>query len=178
VEPERVKTLFKENAAEALIGLLVVLIAVWFSWTTWQRTGGGRVRNAIEVKALFPSATGVNAGTDVRVAGIKVGQVAKVSLDPKTFQAEVTLALDPNVKIPDDSSAVISSEGILGGTYMGLMPGGSPTPLKNGDLIIDTQGSTDLMSLVGQFINKSGSAPGGSADQAGGNAAAPAPANP
>jgi phospholipid/cholesterol/gamma-HCH transport system substrate-binding protein len=178
-----VRSLFKENAAEALIGLLVVLIALWFGWTTWQRTGGGRVRNAIEVKALFPSATGVNVGTDVRVAGIKVGQVANVSLDPKTFQAEVTLALDPNVKIPDDSSAVVASEGILGGTYMGLMPGGSPTPLKNGDMILDTQGSTDLMSLVGQFINKSGgSAPaggaGGSADQTGGNAAAPASANP
>lgn len=174
------KSLFKENAAEALIGLLVVLIAVWFGWTTWERTGGGRVRNAIEVKALFPSATGVNVGTAVRVAGIKVGQVATVSLDPKTFQAEVTMALDPSVKIPDDSSAVISSEGILGGTYMGLMPGGSTTPLKNGDLILDTQGATDLMSLVGQFINKSGGTPpaAGAADQAGGNAAAPAPAHP
>lgn len=172
------KSLIKENAAEALIGLLVVLIALWFGWTTWQRTGGGSVRNAIEVKALFPSATGVNVGTDVRVAGIKVGKVAMVSLDPKTFQAEVTLALDPTVKIPDDSSAVISSEGILGGTYMGLMPGGSTTPFKTGDLIVDTQGSTDLMSLVGQFINKSGGSPPATGDQAGGNAAAPASAKP
>jgi phospholipid/cholesterol/gamma-HCH transport system substrate-binding protein len=79
-----------------------------------------------------------------------------VKLDPKTFQAEVALAIDPNSKLPDDSSAAITSEGILGGTYMNIIPGGSPTPFKNGDTILDTQGSVDLMSMVGQFINKSG----------------------
>lgn len=151
------RSLVKEHGAEALIGLLVVLIAIWFGWFAFQRTGGGRVPNAIKVNALFPNAAGINPGTDVRVAGIKIGQVSEVKLDPKTFQAEVALAIDPNSKLPDDSSAAITSEGILGGTYMNLIPGGSSTPFKNGDEILDTQGSVDLMSMVGQFINKSGS---------------------
>lgn len=146
----------KEHGAEALIGLLVVLIAVWFGWYAFQRTGGGRVPNAIQVNALFPNASGISPGTDVRVAGIKIGQVAAVKLDPKTFQAEVALAIDPASKLPDDSSAAITSEGILGGVYMNLIPGGSSTPFKNGDEILDTQGSVDLMGMVGQFINKSG----------------------
>jgi len=150
------RNVVKEHGAEALIGLLVVLIAIWFGWYAFQRTGGGRVPNAIRVDALFPNAAGINPGTDVRVAGIKIGQVASVKLDPKSFQAEVALAIDPASKLPDDSSAAITSEGILGGTYMNIIPGGSPTPFKNGDTIVDTQGSVDLMSMVGQFINKSG----------------------
>lgn len=150
------RNVVKEHGAEALIGLLVVLIAIWFGWYAFQRTGGGRVPNAIRVDALFPNASGISPGTDVRVAGIKIGQVASVKLDPKTFQAEVALAIDPASKLPDDSSAAITSEGILGGTYMNIIPGGSPTPFKNGDTILDTQGSVDLMGMVGQFINKSG----------------------
>ncbi len=170
------RSLAREHGAEALIGLLVVLVAVWFGWFAFQRTGGGRVANAIQVSALFPNASGINAGTDVRVAGIKIGQVAAVKLDPKSFQAEVTLAIDPGSKLPDDSSAAITSEGILGGTYMNLIPGGSSTPFKNGDMILDTQGSVDLMSMVGQFINKSG---GDSAKAAPASATpAAAPANP
>ena len=91
------RSLAREHGAEALIGLLVVLVAIWFGWYAFQRTGGGRVANAIRVNALFPNASGINTGTDVRVAGIKIGQVAAVKLDPKSFKADVTLAIDPGV---------------------------------------------------------------------------------
>ncbi len=150
------RSLLKEHGAEALVGLFVVLVAVWFAYTSWQRTGGGRVANAMQVTALFPSASGVSVGTDVRVAGLKIGQVSSLHLDPKTYQAEATLALDPTVKLPSDSSAAITSEGFLGAYYISMIPGGDSTPLKNGDAILDTQGSVDLMSMVGQFINRSG----------------------
>ena len=163
---------FREHGAEALIGLLVVLLAIWFVAFAWQRTGGGNARDAIHVTAQFQNVSGINVGTDVRIAGIKIGQVAAVRLDPKSYQAEVTLALNAAVKVPDDSSAAITSEGILGGTYMSLVPGGSPVPLKSGDVILDTQGSVDLMSMVGQFINKSGGSGGASPA---GNSATPSP---
>jgi phospholipid/cholesterol/gamma-HCH transport system substrate-binding protein len=165
----------REHGAEALIGLLVVLLAAWFVAFAWQRTGGGNARDAIHVIAQFQNVSGVNVGTDVRVAGIKVGQVSAVRLDPKSYQADVTLALDPAVKVPNDSSAAITSEGILGGTYMSLMPGGSTTPLKSGDTILDTQGSVDLMSMVGQFINKSGGSAPASSPAAAPASAAPSP---
>jgi phospholipid/cholesterol/gamma-HCH transport system substrate-binding protein len=160
------KAVAKEHGAEILIGLLVVLIAIWFVAYAWGKTGGGSASDAIKVTAQFQNVSGVNVGTEVRMAGIKVGQVAALRLDPKSFQAEATLALDPTIRIPDDSSALITSEGILGGTYMGLIPGGSATPLKTGDTIIDTQGSVDLMSMVGQFINKSGGSTPSSASPA------------
>jgi phospholipid/cholesterol/gamma-HCH transport system substrate-binding protein len=157
-----VKTLIRENGADALIGLLVVLLAIWFVFFAWSRTGGGGPADALRVQALFPNAAGVNVGTDVRVAGLKIGTVAAQKLDPASYQVDVTLALDPAVKIPKDSSAAITSEGLLGGTFIALVPGGDTTPLKTGDTIVDTQGSVDMMGLIGQFINKSGSdAPAG-----------------
>ena len=176
------RSLLKEHGAEALIGLFVVLIAVWFGYTSWQRTGGGRVSNAIQVTAQFASASGISVGADVRVAGLKIGQVSSLHLDPKTYQAEATLALDPDVKLPSDSSAAITSEGFLGAYFISMIPGGASTPLKNGDTILDTQGTVDLMSMVGQFINRSGGGDTkGASAGTGSDAAAtntPAPAQP
>lgn len=151
------KTLIRENGAEALIGLLVVLLAAWFVSFAWSRTGGGGPAGAINVTAVFPNASGVSVGTDVRVAGLKIGTVAGQKLDPQSFQVDVTLAIDPTVKIPKDSSAAITSEGLLGSTFISLAPGGDPVSLKDGDTITDTQGSIDLMGMIGSFINKSGS---------------------
>lgn len=156
------KSLLKENGVEALIGLLVVLFAGWFVLFAYRQTGGGVGAGMTRVTALFPNATGLSEGTDVRIAGLKIGSVAERHLDPQSFQVAVTMALDPVIKVPSDSSASITSEGLLGGTFIALSPGGSPTPLKNGDTIVDTQGSIDLMGLVGQFINKSGGGSGGS----------------
>jgi phospholipid/cholesterol/gamma-HCH transport system substrate-binding protein len=153
----------REHLIEALVGLLVVLVAVWFIYMAWQRTGGGRGRRAIHVTALFPNVSGIDNGADVRVAGMKIGSVESQRLDPKTYQAELTLAIDRDVHVPADSSAAITSEGILGRSYIALIPGGDPQPLKDGATIVDTQGSIDLMGMVGQFINKSGSSGGASA---------------
>jgi len=148
------KALLRENIGEAIVGLAVVLLAIWFLAFAWDRTGGGEKSGAIHVVALFPNAAGVNVGTDVRVAGVKIGSVSGLKLDPQSYQVAATLALDPAVKLPSDSSAAIASEGLLGSNFVGLTPGGSETPLKNGDTITDTQGSMDLMALIGQFINR------------------------
>ena len=153
------RSLLRENVGEALVGLFVVVFAAWFIWFAWGLTGGGDKAGAIHVTALFPNSTGINVGSDVRVAGMKVGTVTEQALDPQTFQVKVRLALDPAVKLPADSSAAITSEGFLGATFVSLVPGGDTAPLKDGDTIADTQGAMDLMSMVGQFINKSGGSP-------------------
>jgi phospholipid/cholesterol/gamma-HCH transport system substrate-binding protein len=172
------KTLMKENGIEALVGLAVVALAVWFALFAWHRTGGGGPKDAIRVNAMFPNASGVNVGTDVRVAGLKVGSVAAQKLDPASYQVAVTLAIDPTVKLPADSSAAITSEGLLGGTFITLQPGGATDVLKDGSTILDTQGSIDMMGLIGQFINKpgdssAGQAPAGDAAQSGASATSP-----
>lgn len=164
------RTLLRGNAGEAIVGLVVVILAVWFLLFAWRRTGGGDQGGGIHIAALFPNAAGVNVGTDVRVAGLKVGSVTALALDPQSYQVKVAIALNPSVKLPADSSAAITSEGLLGSTFVAFTPGGSTASLKSGDTITDTQGSMDLMALIGQFINK----PSGDAKPAGGAAASTA----
>ncbi len=147
----------REHLLEAGVGLLVVLAAITFVLFAAGRTGGTGGGDTIRVKALFPAANGISVGTDVRIAGLKVGSVADQKLEPQTYQAEVTLALDRDVAIPADSSAAITSESLLGGSFVALLPGGSQTPLKEGDTILETQGSVDMMSLVGSVINRTNS---------------------
>ena len=164
--------LLRENLFEALVGLLVVLLACWFVYFAWGRTGDS-FGPRFHVTALFPAANGVQVGTDVRVAGLKVGTVTAQKLDPASYQAEVTLALDADVKVPADSSAAITSEGLLGGTYIALVPGGAAESLKEGDSILDTQGSVDMMGLIGGLINRGGGeGAGGEAESMPDNAAA------
>jgi phospholipid/cholesterol/gamma-HCH transport system substrate-binding protein len=150
------RTLFKENIIEALVGLIVVLVAIGFVSFAYDRTQAGAVDGGYVLKARFPNVTGISPGTDVRVSGIKVGRVVKQALDPVSFQAIVDLGLDPALKLPVDSSAAVTSEGILGGSFIALTPGGETDTLKPGDEILETSGATDLMSLVGSFINRSG----------------------
>ena len=88
------------------------------------------------------------------MSGVKVGTVLSQELDPESYQAVLKLSVDPAVKLPDDSTAKITSEGILGGNFVALEVGGSETMLADGGKIENTQGSIDLFGLISQFINK------------------------
>jgi phospholipid/cholesterol/gamma-HCH transport system substrate-binding protein len=153
--------LVREHVAEAIAGLLVVLVAGWFLAFAWGRTGGGAAADSYALTARFPNSAGITIGSDVRVSGLKIGTVTAQTLDPKTYQALLTLSIDRKVKLPADSSAAITSEGLLGGSFIALIPGGDTDYLRPGDEITDTQGATDLMGLIGSFINRSPDKGGG-----------------
>lgn len=146
---------------EAAAGLGVVIAAGLFLAYALGVSGGGPGGSAgrYELVARFPSIAGVGPGTDVRIAGLKVGTVARADLDPASYQAVVRLAIDRSVELPADSSAAITQEGLLGGSFVALIPGGDSEMLRPGDEIADTQGATDLMALVGQVVNRSGGEP-------------------
>jgi phospholipid/cholesterol/gamma-HCH transport system substrate-binding protein len=152
------RALFKDNIIEALIGALVLLLAIWFVAFAYGRTERGGLDDGYTIAARFPNSSGVSVGTDVRVSGLKVGTVAHESLDTQTYQALLRLTIDKNVKLPLDTSAAITSEGILGGNYIALTPGGDTEMLREGDEITDTQGAVDMMSLIGSVINRTGEA--------------------
>lgn len=156
--------MLKDHVAEALAGLAVIAVAAWFLVFALGRTGASGT-DSYELKARFPNATGIAVGSDVRVSGMKVGTVTAQMLDPASYQAVVTLSVDSEVSLPLDSSAAITSEGLLGGSFIALVPGGDPEKLAPGDEITDTQGATDLMGLIGSVINRSGGseAPAGAA---------------
>ena len=111
-------------------------------------------------------------GSDVRLAGITVGHVTAERVDPKTFQAQVTFSLDPKVKLPTDSAAIITSDSLLGGKYIALSPGGADSLIKPGGTMTETQGSISLEQLLSKFIfsvtdslQKSKKTSGGVSDQ-------------
>jgi phospholipid/cholesterol/gamma-HCH transport system substrate-binding protein len=152
------RALFKDNIIEALIGAVVLLLAVWFVTFAYGRTERGGLDDGYTITARFPNTSGVSVGTDVRVSGLKVGTVADEKLDTQTYQALLKLTIDKDVKLPLDTSAAITSEGILGGNYIALAPGGDTEMLREGDEITDTQGAVDMMSLIGSVINRTGAA--------------------
>ena len=152
--------------AETGMGALVLVAAVGFF--AYALTAGAiSARGAgYELHARF--------GADVRVAGVKVGTVTGIVLDPKTYFAVVDLTVDPAVKLPSDSTAKITSDGLLGGSHIAIEPGGAPDNLKAGGEIENTQGAVDLFGLIGQVIRPTTPAtPGAQAASA-----APAPAAP
>ncbi len=141
----------QNNTVETLIGALVVLVAVGFLVFAYTSTSSGSI-SGYELKARFSSADGITAGTDIRLHGVKIGTVSGVSLDPKTYAAIVGLSVRSDVAIPDDSSVKVTSAGILGSSYLAIQPGGSDKMLAPGGEITNTQGSIDLMGLIGRVI--------------------------
>lgn len=154
----------RNHLLEALVGLVVVIAAVLLVFSFLGRTASGAGSHAIEVVAYFPNVGGVDIGTDVRVAGLSIGEVTDVRLNSDDFQAEVRMAIDPEANLPNDSSAAITSEGLLGGSFIALLPGGSSDPFVQDDVILDTQGAIDMTGLIGSMINDSGGSSGGMGD--------------
>jgi len=141
----------QSNLVETLIGTVVVAVAAVFLFYGYSASGM-RSASGYQVNAAFSAVDGLANGADVRMSGIKIGTVVRQSLDPDTYQAVVTLDIASDVKLPDDSSAKITSEGLLGGSYISVTPGGSEDMLAGGGEIMFTQGSVDLMSLIGQAV--------------------------
>jgi phospholipid/cholesterol/gamma-HCH transport system substrate-binding protein len=105
-----------------------------------------------ELNARFASADGIATGTDVRLHGVKVGRVASLDLDPKTYAVNAAISVRSDIRIPDDSSIKVTSAGIMGSSYLAIQPGGSDKMLSPGGEITNTQGSIDLMGLIGRAM--------------------------
>lgn len=145
-----------ETKTEVAVGAAVLAVAAGFLIYAGQVTGLSAPAAGYPLTASFRSLEGVSVGTDVRLAGVKVGSVTAVSLNPDTFRADTTITVLDGIVLPDDTSILISSEGLLGGNFVELMPGGSPFNLSPGDEIIDTQGAVSLVSLLMKFVGGEG----------------------
>ena len=172
----------RESLVETLIGLAIVIVAGVFFWFALSTGGDAPVSSdAREMGARFSSVAGVDRGTDVRVAGVKVGVVRDVALDRETNEARAILSVDSGIEIFEDAVARIQTDGLLGGAYVALDPGFDafalgPVPACAGsqslfdgtgcNMINNTQGSVDLMTLFASFASGGGGGDGGSSDTA------------
>jgi phospholipid/cholesterol/gamma-HCH transport system substrate-binding protein len=142
----------RENTTEVVVGAAVLAAAIGFLWYIVSATGLSGGTAGMTLTANFRSAEGVTVGTDIRMAGVSVGTVSGLDLNLETYRADATFTIDEGVLVPDDSSAVVASEGLLGGTFVELVPGGSFDMFADGALIQDTQGAVSLIQLLLKFV--------------------------
>lgn len=111
--------------------------------------------------ARFANVGGLKVRAPVSVGGVRIGRVVQIDLDPRSYEALVTLSIDPRYHLPVDSSASILTSGLLGEQYVGLEPGGMEEVLKSGDTLKLTQPALVLEKLIGRMLTNavSGSDP-------------------
>lgn len=151
---------------ETLVGLFVLIGAVALVFLALKAANLGSFGNGRDVylvQARFDNIGGLKPRAPVRSAGVVVGRVTKIGLDPIRFQGLVTMEIQRDFRFPRDSSAKILTAGLLGDQYVGLEPGGSDDNLEPGQIISQTQSAVVLENLIGQFLfNKAADA--GTAD--------------
>lgn len=142
----------KSSTVETLIGAAVIAIATAFFIFAYRSSGIEAGSGGIKVYAEFDNAEGINVGSDVRMAGVKIGTVVEQSLNPENFQARVALEVDNAVKLTEDVTAKVTAEGLLGAKFISLEQGGAEAKLADGGTITYTQGAVDIWSLISEAM--------------------------
>lgn len=142
-------TLSKETA----VGFFVLFGLVCVAYLTIKL---GRMElfnsDGYTVSASFASVSGLRAGAEVEIAGVRVGRVKAIRLDGKTGRAVVDLLLNRDVELTDDVIASVKTSGLIGDKYVSLEPGGSGVPLEPGDEITDTESAVDIEALISKYV--------------------------
>ncbi len=136
---------------ETVMGAVVLLVAAGAVVLAFQ-SGIGRTGTGYEVIAEFDNASGLAPGAEVRMSGVKIGAVKSQHLDPDTYFAVVTLDISNSIRLPSDTSARIIADGLLGANFVALEPGGEEEMIAPGGQINFTQGSINVVDLLGRFI--------------------------
>jgi phospholipid/cholesterol/gamma-HCH transport system substrate-binding protein len=145
----------KGNVLEAIIGAVVLIVASFFMYFAYT-SSGEKVKDGYLLLARFDDASGIMVGSDVKLNGIKVGVVKSLSLD-ENYQASVTILVKGDIKIPTDSSAHISTEGLMGNKFIAIIPGYKPEKMNVGDEIEITRSAVNLEGLIDKFLVGGGS---------------------
>ncbi len=142
----------RQQWAETGLGAIVLLAAAGFLAYALAHAGGIGEAGGYLLKARFGEVGSLAPGAAVTVAGVKVGSVSAVTLDPKTFLADASMTIKADVKLPSDSTVKITQDSLLGGQHLSVEPGGASDDLKPGATFQNTQGSVDLFGLIGSML--------------------------
>jgi phospholipid/cholesterol/gamma-HCH transport system substrate-binding protein len=143
-----------KKSIEVLVGLFVVLGLAALLFVALKAANLASFSNGetYRLQARFDNIGGLKVRAPVRSAGVSVGRVTSIKLDPKTYQGVVTLEIKQGVQFPKDSSAKILTSGLLGDQYVGIEPGADEKNFVGGDVIKQTQSAVVLENLIGQFL--------------------------
>ena len=144
----------KVNFLDAFLGFLVLLITGLFLFYVYVTVDSKLFKsNSFRLHASFENVEGIVTGSKVKLSGVNIGTVKSISLEPENFYAVITMNFDKQFNFPDDTEASVQLEGLLGGSYISILPGGSDVILLNDQEILYTQGSTSLLNLMLKFAN-------------------------
>ena len=140
------------NLIEVFLGLIVVLASIGFLTLLYIKVDFFSLKDdSFSLTAKFDDINGILAGSSVKMSGVDIGSVKKIDIDLTTFEAVITLDFKNKYNFPDDSEASIQTDGLLGGSYVSIIPGGSDVFLLDEQEIAFTQGSTSLINLMLKF---------------------------
>lgn len=137
-----------ENRLEILVGAVVLMISAGFLIYLLQNESIVTSSQRMNLVARFESAQGVGQGTEVKMLGVKIGNVSDIILDTEDFYANIYMNLRSDIKIPDDSSAAIVAEGLLGGNFVEIRPGGSFTFFEEDGVIVLTTAHSGVVEIL------------------------------
>ncbi len=142
----------KQSSVELGVGIFVLLGVLCIGYLT-LRLGEVQVLGDKHyvLNARFKAVTGLKAGAQVEIAGVQVGQVDAITLDPTDLVALVRLRVREGILLQDDTIASVKTAGLLGDKFIQLSPGGSDTVLKAGDLIVETEPALDIEALISKY---------------------------
>ena len=145
----------KSDIFEFIVGLGVIIIAGWFILSVVSKSEKlTNVGETTKYIASFNDVSGISVGSNIKLAGVTVGKVLELKLDEINYTAEMVLGINRKIKIPNDSEIIITSEGLLGGNYVSISPGGSDIFLKANEKFSFTQSSLSLNNLIQKFFGK------------------------
>ena len=139
------------NPVETLMGGIVLITAICFL-ILGMKTVNDNQKEGYQISLIFGSSAGLKNGDHVKISGINVGKILNLELDLENYNAKVVVNLNDNIKVPDDSSARITSSSLLGGNFIDIIPGSAETYLKFDDIIYDTKDSVSFTDLLGKAV--------------------------
>lgn len=158
----------RESLFEALTGLVVVAVAGFFLVFSLSQRSEASTGDSYTLLARFPRADAIAPGSDVRIAGVKVGAVTAVAVNPESLRAEVRLSVSRAIAVPQDSTAKVQADGLLGANYIFIEPGGDPEnlPMDGSGVFEYTSGSVDILRLLIDAVAAAGGGQGDSLGEA------------
>ena len=135
---------------EILMGAVVLLTAISFFTLGMQSINNQK--DGYSISLIFGSTAGLKNGDDVKISGINVGKIIKLELNLEDYNAKVDIMINKDIKIPDDSSAKITSSTLLGGNFLDIIPGSSEQNLNPSDVIYDTTDPVSFTDMLGKVI--------------------------
>ena len=142
----------KKINLEYVLGLLILIISIISIFYYSSKLNLFKKMDTLQINSSFFDIGNINLGNDVKINGVKVGEITGISLDQESYMAIITSTVDQSIKIPNDSTFKISNNGFIGSPYIEIELGNSKISFNNNDYTINNVDAVSLEEIINNFI--------------------------